>query len=251
MIRQMNEKDIPILRVMSGKDLFLSRILSNYNAYGNTDLAQFWVQVDKDTLNAVFCRVDNVLTLAHLSDGNMDEMAGFLYAVDASEMLCSPEFAEKIHPNTAVSGPILYLLLREHKSCDFEFNCNPPLREIYEVMAQCKSPTFRVPDWEPFYLDMSHRIRHQCAVSVGIRDKKGKLCACGFSVSQTEHNAILGGICVLPQLRRKGYGTKVVQALLSQLPQNDIYVFRDQNENVEFYSSLGFADHGTWAELAI
>lgn len=39
MIRMITENDIPILKTMSRKDLFLSRILCNYEAYGKTNIA--------------------------------------------------------------------------------------------------------------------------------------------------------------------------------------------------------------------
>lgn len=249
MIRQLKENDIPVLKTMSRKDLFLSRILSAYHAYGNTNLADFWVQTEEGRLNNVLSKIDSVLTIAHVTPGNEDELAGFLYAIGVDTILCDADFAEELHPGAAVTGPILYYDNREILECDFNFDRNPPLKELYDVMQKCKSDTFQPPEWEPFYLDMSHRIRHNCALSVGIRNEKNKLCACGFTVSQTEQNAILGGICVVPDQRRKGYGKMVVAALLSQLPQEDVYVFRSATENKEFYDTIGFQECGTWAEL--
>ena len=81
MIRMITENDIPILKTMSRKDLFLSRILCNYEAYGKTNIADFWVQTQEGRLNNVLCRVDDVMTICHVSDGNSDELDGFLYAL--------------------------------------------------------------------------------------------------------------------------------------------------------------------------
>ena len=251
MIRTIKESDLPMLKSMCGSDLFISRIVSAYNAYGNTNIADFWVQTDDGLLNTVISKIDGVLTLSHVSRGNMDELSGFLYAIDGHTMLCSADFPEKINMAADRSGPILCLDNQNQRECDFEFVLNPPLKEVYGVMQKCKSPTFNPPSWEPFYLDMSHRIRHNLAISVGIRDEHGKLIGCGFTVSQTEQNAILGGICVLPAMQKRGYGQKIVTALLSQLQQDYIYVFRAQGEHETFYRRLGFAENGNWAELDI
>ncbi len=249
MIRMITENDIATLKPYGRNDVFLSRILSAYAAYGSASMADFWVQTEEGRLNAVLSRVDDVLTLAYISGGNQDELEGFLYAIDASVILCSAEFAERQYPGQAVTGPILHYDNSVILECEFAFDRNPPLQEQHRVMQKCKSETFRVPEWEPFYLDMSHRIRHNCALSVGLRNDKQKLVACGFTVAQTEHNAMLGGICVLPDHRRRGYGKMVVAALLSLLPQKDIYVFRNAEENKSFYEMIGFTECGTWAEL--
>lgn len=249
MIRMITENDIPILKSMSRNDVFISRIISTYTAYGNTGIANFWVQTEEGQLNTVLCQVDNVLTLAYVSEGNLDELDGFLYAIDAATILCSAAFANKHYPGQAVTGPILHYDNSEILECDFAFDRNPPLKDLYHVMQKCKSDRFVPPVWEPFYLDMSHRIRHNCALSIGIRNEREKLCGCGFTVAQTEHSAVLGGVCVLPEQRRKGYGKMVVAAMLSQLPQEDVYVFRDAEENKEFYDMIGFTECSGWAEI--
>lgn len=249
MIRMITENDIPFLKSMCKKDLFISRIISTYNAYGETNLAQFWVQTEEGRLNAVFCLLDGVLTMSHVCDGNMDELEGFLYAVTASVIVCDAKFAMRFFPNHTTTGPILHYDNSEILECDFAFDRNPSLKELYSIMKSCKSASFVPPPWEPFYLDMSHRIRHGCALSVGVRNEQGVLCSGGFTVAQTDHNAILGGICTLPNERHKGFGKKTVAALLSQLHQDDVYVFRDADENREFYDMIGFTECGTWAEV--
>ena len=251
MIRTITDNDLPMLKSMCGSDLFISRIVSSYNAYGKTGIADFWVQTDDGLLNTVLSKIDGVLTISHVSRGNMDELSGFLYAVDAHTIVCSADFPERVNLSADRTGPILFCDNQTRRECDFEFVLNPPLKEIHGVMQKCRSSSFNPPPWEPFYLDMSHRTRHNLAISVGIRDEQGKLIGCGFTVSQTEQNAVLGGICVLPELRNHGYGQKIVTALLSQLPQDRIYAFRAEGEYETFYRRLGFTESGEWAELDI
>lgn len=251
MIRLIKDNDLPILRTLSENDPFLVRVLAAYAAYASTNLVQIWVQVEQDNLNAVLCKLDNVITAAGFAPGNMEELAGFLYAVDADRLVCSKAFAKKLELVPESSGPVLHRANKEKLSSKREYERNPSPRELYEVMLKCDSETFRVPVWEPFYLDLSHRTRHQCALSIGIREESGRLCACGFTTAMTEDSAILSGVCVAPELQQKGYGTDVVAALLTELPQEKIYVFREQHENQAFYNSLEFTECATWAEVRI
>ena len=134
MIRMITENDIPILKTMSRKDLFLSRILCNYEAYGKTNIADFWVQTQEGRLNNVLCRVDDVMTICHVSDGNSDELDGFLYAVGVNTVLCDGNFADAHFPGLATTGPILHYDNREMLECDFAFRRNPPLKELYQIL---------------------------------------------------------------------------------------------------------------------
>jgi GNAT superfamily N-acetyltransferase len=249
MIREITENDIPYLLSVSRKNVFLGRILSGYTAYGHTKLGQFWVQTEEDRLNTVLGKVDDVVTIAYISDGNLDELAGFLYAIGSPTVVCSGDFANRHYLGKMKTGPILRFDNSKEISCSFVYEKNPSLREVYPVLEQCRTPQFPVPKWEPFYLDMNHRIRHGCGLCVGIRGEEDTLVGCGFTVAQTEHTAILGGVCVLPKERHQGYGKQVVTALLSSLTQPEVYVFREEQENRDFYESLGFVEWGRWAEI--
>ncbi len=63
---------------------------------------------------------------------------------------------------------------------------NPGPREIYALLEQAESETFPVPEFEPFYMDLSFRTRHGAALSVGVYQGE-RLAACAVCTAMTEH----------------------------------------------------------------
>lgn len=240
-----------MLRVIGNQNPLLTRILATYHAYEGTNLVQIWVQTEQDNLNAVLCKLDQTMTVATFTAGNLDELAGFLYGIDADQMLCTMETAQQLGKFPIATGPILLLEKQKPVLSNVDFTLNPSIRELYAVLKDCESEHFSVPNWEPFYLDLSHRTRHERALSVGLRNEQGKLIACAIAAALTEDAAILTSVCVLPVYREQGVGTKLVQAMLSQLPQKRVYVFRSAGENAAFYEKLEFTPVSSWAEVAI
>lgn len=163
--------------------------------------------------------------------------------------MCHASCAEQLHITPARTGTIMkwnaHLIEQTNRTI------SPNLHQVYSVLQACSSKAFQVPEFEPFYLDMSHRIRHGGATAVGY-EKEEKIIACAMTVAETERAAIIGAVAVLPEYQRKGIGTSVVQSLLHRCMakhQKHIYVYCNSEQNVQFYRTIGFTDSGVWAEL--
>lgn len=124
------------------------------------------------------------------------------------------------------------------------------MREIHALLCECETETFIPPEFEPFYMDLSHRIRHNTALAAGIR-QAGTLVSCAICIAHTADRAIISAVAVKPEQRRQGLGHAVLLSLLSQLEQEKIYIFRAHNENENFYRSYGFTSIGQFAELTV
>ena len=121
---------------------------------------------------------------------------------------------------------------------------SPPLRAVHTLLCACAGPSFCPPAWEPFYLDVSHRMRHGlCRPLRGMgRGHAGRLCHDSGAVP---FSAVLGAVAVHPDFRRQGWGTRVVRGILSSLPEAlPCFVLRDARETRDFYASLGFSPCG-------
>ena len=92
--------------------------------------------------------------------------------------------------------------MREGGAAVPEHELNPGPRELYSLLKQCETNTFRAPPFEGFYLDLSHRTRHGAAVSVAVRENGGELAACAFSTVQTASLAVISGVAVRPGCRQ-------------------------------------------------
>ena len=245
------KQDLTQITPYEAADPFLCRILCIANMYGNYSFADCWVQkqqeIDKPT--AYLSKMDGVITLFAYENANFDELCIFLKMIGASCVMCHASCAGQLHMMPAKKGTIMKWngsLAERPNIAD-----SPNLQQVYDILQACNNETFRVPAFEPFYLDMSHRIRHGGATVLG-QTKDGKWIACAMTVAETEHTAIIGAVAVLPAYQRQGIGRAVVQSLLyhcMEKHQQTIYVYCNSEKNALFYRSIGFTDSGTWAEI--
>lgn len=222
------------------------RLCSAASAYGVEELfAQFWLQ-NEDTLLG---KIDDALVLCPGSHADWEELAGFLPFLGAGALLCPGGTAARLSLPAVRQGWVMTCQNKggaETPSAEW----NPSLREMYALLAQCETETFRAPEFEAFYLDMSHRTRHGAAVSAGLR-LEGRLAAAAICAAKTEGLAVISGVAVLPEFRRQGLGRAVVQALAAKLPQPVLCVFRAEGENRRFYEGLGFQDKHPFEEASL
>lgn len=230
-----------------GQTAFGCRIQSAAAAYGFEEpFAQFWTQGDK----AALCKLDDAVILEADSGADFGELMDFIRMTGAKTLLCSAEAAEHTGLSPVCRGEVMGYHNENKPEIPAGFELNPSLRNIYALLCECATETFVPPEFEPFYLDLSHRIRHDAALSAGIR-QGGDLVSCAVCVAKTQEKAVVSAVAVKPEQQRKGLGHAVLAALLSQLPQKEIYIFRSQGENEQFYRAFGFAPCGGFAEFSI
>lgn len=176
-----------------------------------------------------------------------EELRVFLRTLDLKQLSCTAETAEHLGLPVASHGDIM-VLHTDHvaRGTYADVKVNPGPREIYSLLEQSGSKTFPVPEFEPFYMDLSFRTRHGAALSVGVYQGE-RLAACAVCTAMTEHAAVIAAVACVPGLRRRGYGRTAVEALASKLNRENIYIFRAEGENEEFYRFLGFEHYGDWA----
>ena len=223
------------------------RIYSIAEAYGlDEPFAQFWCQDDR----AAVAKIDSVLVLDLYDGADLEEVASFCRMVGAEKVLCDANAAKKLGFSAAMSGPLMMAQNEEKPLIIPEHEFNPSIRELYNLLQDSETETFRAPEFESFYMDLSHRIRHGTAAAAGIR-KNGCLEAVAVCTAQACGKAVISSVAVRPGARRNGLGSGIVRALASHLPQRELYVFRAERENEHFYQNLGFQDCGKWAECGL
>lgn len=213
-------------------------------AYGiGEPFSQFWMQDGGSTL----AKLDDAVVLEDRG-ADWEELSHFLRMLDVKSISCSEQAAALLGLPVFLRGEIMLLRGATGYLNPADAEENPGLREVYALLCAARSETFRPPEFEPFYLDLSYRTRHGAAMSVGIRAEK-ELAACAVCSSLTETAAVVSAVAVLPRFRRKGLGRSAVAALLSRLGREKVYLFRADGENEAFYRSLGFVPDGRWAEI--
>jgi ribosomal protein S18 acetylase RimI-like enzyme len=230
---------------------FACKISSTAAAYG-TELpfAQFWLQVSDENIPvAAVSKLDDALTIYTTQGSDNEELKELIAILNVKSVLCDFSAAQAISLPIAQQGEIMVYHNQNHLSAP-DFENDPNLEEVHKLLCACKTDSFTPPEFEPFYLDLSHRVRHGTARVVGIRSKN-TLVSCAMTVAQTANRAVISAVATHPAYQRQGFGRQAVCALISQLPQNELLIFRTQHENAVFYRSLGFEPYGEWAELQL
>lgn len=230
-----------------GDSAFICRIRAAADAYGLSEpFAQFWVQDE----NAVICKLDDAVILEAGENADLDEIFEFIRMTGAKRLLCAENIAKQAGLPAACRGEVMQYRNTMPPAFPNSAEINPGIREIYALLRACETPTFVPPEFEPFYLDLSHRIRHGAALAAGIRCG-GELVSCAVCIAKTDSRAVVSAVAVKPEQQRKGFGSAALSALISQLKQENINIFRAENENEEFYRAFGFVSCGEFQELII
>lgn len=219
------------------KTPFGVKISSVATAYGfDKSFACFWLDTESDV---VFCLVDGVMILSG-TVMERDPIRLFLRTVGAKGVMCAVRNTEALGLEAESTGDVLKRFLKATDDTPL-----PPspvrIREIYELLAE----TGMVEEFEPFYLDLSHKLRHHSALALTIPGLEG-LCACAVVSSISRKGAILSALAVREDCRRKGMGTRLVREIESYFPEKTLYVFREKGKNKEFYRGLGYTKTDTW-----
>lgn len=227
-------EDLKTLSAPCGNSPFGCQIWSKAQAYGFDKIfAQFWTDG-----KAAYGKTDGSMCIAgEIAD--FEETRAFLSAVGVNEVVCSAENAEKLGLNITESGVVLQK--EQHNEIVLPPEEISP-REIYTVLKANNMAG----EFEPFYLDLSHRMRHGTVRCAGIT-QDGKTVAVAAAVLG-EHASLISAVAVLPELHRRGHGREVVNLIEHMLPSGTVYVLREKDKNEAFYSTLGYMPCGVWAQ---
>lgn len=225
------------------------RLAAFLQAYGpGYPFALFWAQTDDSgRMTAALSRVDGQATVCACEQADLEELWAFLSAVGYESILCPAWVAQASSTRGA---------WRIESCRAMRLSGNPAVPEIHEPATICEEPSLRqvyallqaagepLPPWEAWLPDVSHRVRHGAARVWALREGEGCF-ACAMAVAQTEREALLGGVAVLPDKRGKGRGSYLAAALCSALAREGkaVYLFRRAGRHEQFYERMGFAPY--------
>ena len=236
MIRLLAQKDEAGLREKTRHHPFGCRLLSAIQAYGwDRPFLRVWSDD-----SAVYALQDSSLTVCgRPADGQ--EAAAFARMVGASTVTGRTEDLAGWTPFSRQGGAILYH--PEGSSSGNASDEKPPVSHLYHIL---QAAGLSVPDFEAFYLDLNHRLRHGAADAVLWEEK-----ACAILGALTREEAVLTAVAVVPGARREGLGSRCVTELLARHPGVSFWALRGSGENRAFYRQLGFIEVGRWKTVPV
>ncbi|WP_099204898.1 GNAT family N-acetyltransferase [Scatolibacter rhodanostii] len=224
------------------KSAFGCKIASIATAYGfDKKFSCFWKEQDS---NAVYCLVDDVMIISG-TPKNAEETNMFLKMVGAKEIMCALRGAEKLSMPMQHQGDVLQKKL-EFESGAFVDTSEVNIREIYFLLEECGMET----DFEAFYMDLSHRLRHEAALVV-TEYQESQLVGCAVVSSITDTAAILSAVAVKESFRRKGIASELIKQAEAALGGKTIYIFKEKGLHEEFYKQLGYHKADTWVNAPV
>ncbi len=202
-------------------------------SYGfGRNFCTFWYQInDMGEITAVIGKFGSAVTVSHKS-ADMGELSNFIRFIGFSELVCSQSLARLFGDSKAE------LINSVEKQIESEYKFLKELtylefREIYDILESYGGEAVTLGDFEDWYVDISHRIRHGGAIAV--LSEQG----CGISLL-TEDACIINGIAVKTEYRGKGYGRELLVRLGSAKPVTRSLAFCLDSE-LPFYKKCGYS----------
>ena len=218
-------------------DLYSIRIKALLVAYGTDyDFAVFYKQINKNgEITAIISKLDGDFTIS-MNNADKAEIAEFLCVIGCNSCLCEDlgNYADCYDEG---------VIMMSERKAEFtlpytETDEYPKLMDLFNFQDYGKA------DFEAWYVDVSHRIRHGTAkaYSVNVNDE---IVSSGIFSSIHNGDAILTSVNTAPEFRRMGYGSVLVSHMMCDV-SGKVFLMREADKNEHFYSRLGFKNTGKW-----
>lgn len=240
------------LSSVANNDPFACRIISLYNSY-NAELAfvDYWL-VNDDKTDECFgavARSGTNFILYLVDERPVDEVSAFIRVAGATSVLCDDRFELDLYDGVSISG---YVLERKQVIDTKDENIvfiEPDIKSVYNLLIKCTDDNFNPPEFEDFYVDVNHKLRHG-AIRIAAISAGDNLAAVAMTVAESSKASVLGAVACDPIYRKHGYGSAVVAYLTNMLigEGKTVYLHRAANANAKFYANLGFREIGKWKE---
>ncbi len=203
--------------------------------------ANFWLGSNHD---AAFCMLDSTMIISGTVT-DAEEALPFLRISGAREVICAVRNADVLKLPIKAEGEIMAKAAEKSGIPQADEDVN--IRELYEFFIRNDMPPG---DFEAFYLDISHRLRHGGA-AVFTKHLDGRFIAALMVSAITEESAIISAVAVDSAHRREGVGKSLLEQAEAFLFGKKLYVFKEKGKNEEFYKKLGFNKVDSWTELML
>lgn len=128
----------------------------------------------------------------------------------------------------------------------------PSIREMYSLLKAVFDA--QMPPFENWYVDVSHRIRHELCNVAGVK-KADVLVSTAMTVAESETAAIIGAVATHPEYRKRGYASMCIRSLVDRLTKEKdfrtIWISPKNDNALRLYSSLGFTVSGKIGQISI
>ncbi len=227
MIRRVLGGELPVLPEHGVEALKIRSLWTAYSA--KYDFCRFYCSD-----NAVICVQDGNVVLwcaDNCGDDDFDEIAGFFRFCVAREIFCSEKAGVRLGALLGCKAQFVNLMRCSGKGETKETEVNPPLQEVFEIIRSAFGLSNDL--FEPWYLDMSHRVRHGVSE---VRRLGSSALVVQYAVND---EVLLSQIATLPSEQGKGGASRLISAVCADYSESKINLIC-ADELVTFYNKIGF-----------
>lgn len=233
---------------------FGARIDALYDAYNKQrySFIEFWLEKQNEKTTAAFCRYyDAVIFCGEGSDEASDFIkllspCSVLYDKDSllniTRMKRSEGETMQYFPEKCIYSPTLddkYILYRSGGDMK-------PLKDVYNLL-QSSFPNEQIGSFDDFFVDISHRVRHNSAEVYAIY-YNNTLVSTLTVTAKTDTVAVIGSIATFDEYRCKGIAGALLSNISEQHFKEGRKVFLHRKEKILLYERCGFEVVGKWIE---
>lgn len=211
------------------------KIRALFMAYGGGyDFCRFFRQAGSAGETAYFAAMDGSFVISDNGQADYAEIAQFLNIHGFTDLFCSEQAGIQLERQLTARFVRVNLMeynstenkcaLHQNALCEYELSPS----DVWKIIGT----RFEI-QFEPWYLDMSHRVRH--GISRCFSDGKAAL------VMQHNINdeALLSQVCVLKEYEGQGYASRLLRTVSSAFPGKVQIICEDSL--AEFYRKCGFS----------
>ena len=211
------------------------KIRALLKAYGTSyDFCRFF----SHNGNSFLADMGGSFVLCAGENADAEELARFLLFNGCAELLCGFDVGGSINRFLGAKRTEINVMRFTGRGVPEKTEHEPPLADIYAIVGG----VFGF-DFEPWYLDMSHRIRHGVT---RCRRLEGSAL-----VIQHEINgeALISQVATVPEQRGRGLASRLLSSACAELSDSEVFVLCE-DKLVSFYKKNGFEVCGRKVQLA-
>ncbi len=216
------------------------KIKSLCRSYGEkTDFLTLWKQLnDNGVITAVIMQFANVVTVLEVYNTDYSELKEFL-AFLGKPVFGQKKMLEKLKLEISKTKYGLIFCGKSEPCSSLDL----PYKTIYEVLTDSNSLDIKLDDFDSWYVDFCHRVRHKTARSFS--SSKYSVAITGF---ETESSAIITGVATKNNYKNQGLARKNILGICNELEAEGKEIMLLCNKNlISFYKKLNFKIIGEYA----
>lgn len=233
-----------------------SRIISYHTAYHGKkyNFLDFWIQRDENNKAVcAFCRYYSTLIICGDSH-NKAEIEDFVSMLSLSNILCDSKLNLNFDMNLSIGETMACTKLSEGEySSEYKISKLSSdmsnLKAVYSVLAS-ENNNSSLPDFESYFLDISHKIRHGVSTVYAIYDSIGNIISTAAVLAVSKTSAVIGCVATVTEERNKGLATAIVRYAAAKELHKNRTVYLHREKYISIYEKIGFETVGYWNEFS-